>query len=144
MRRKYEPDIRPTPLLTIHSRPSLSSKRLNQRNPWPPKLSCGWLGKPPRYHRHIYLYTLMLAISGLDFTSSALHHSLLHPTDELDVSFRLSYDRTLSPHHSFFVRPMFYVSGFAIVVPVFWIPYPIDPFRWLSNRCRGAKTFIKQ
>ncbi|SAM01837.1 hypothetical protein [Absidia glauca] len=53
---------------------------------------------------------LLWLTRGLDFTSSALHHSLLHPTEELDVSFRLSYDRTLSPHHSFFVRPMFYMA----------------------------------
>ncbi|KAI8339544.1 putative glycolipid transfer protein HET-C2 [Chlamydoabsidia padenii] len=53
---------------------------------------------------------LLWLTRGLDFTSSALYHSLLHPTDELDVSFRLSYDRTLSPHHSFFVRPMFYMA----------------------------------
>ncbi|KAI9248080.1 glycolipid transfer protein domain-containing protein [Sporodiniella umbellata] len=44
---------------------------------------------------------------GLEFTGQSLMHSLLHPEDELTVSFMQAYDVTLRPYHSFFVRPLF-------------------------------------
>ena len=44
---------------------------------------------------------------GLDFTAQALRHNLSHPTDELSTSFRDAYGKTLKPHHSFVVKPIF-------------------------------------
>ncbi|CAO3702339.1 unnamed protein product [Rhizopus stolonifer] len=44
---------------------------------------------------------------GLEFTGKSLMHSLMHPSEELTVSFMQAYDVTLRPHHSFFVRPLF-------------------------------------
>jgi len=45
--------------------------------------------------------------SGLDFTAQALRHNLMHPGEELSVSFRAAYSNTLRPHHSFLVKPIF-------------------------------------
>ncbi|KAI8096474.1 glycolipid transfer protein domain-containing protein [Halteromyces radiatus] len=53
---------------------------------------------------------LLWLTRGLHFTSYALDHSLHHPDNELDISFKISYDLTLSPYHSFFVRPMFQLA----------------------------------
>lgn len=47
---------------------------------------------------------------GLEFTAQSLIHSLDNPNEELTVSFTLAYDKTLRPHHSFIVRPLFTVS----------------------------------
>ena len=44
---------------------------------------------------------------GLDFTSQALRHNLTHPSEELSTSFREAYTKTLKPHHSFVVKPVF-------------------------------------
>ncbi|KAI7893052.1 glycolipid transfer protein domain-containing protein [Mucor mucedo] len=38
---------------------------------------------------------------GLDFTARSLMHSLDHPAEELATSFRMAYDATLRPYHSF-------------------------------------------
>lgn len=47
---------------------------------------------------------------GLDFTAQSLIHSIDNPQEELTVSFKMAYDNTLRPHHSFFVRHIFIVS----------------------------------
>lgn len=45
--------------------------------------------------------------SGLDFTAQALRRNLTNPDEELSASFREAYTRTLKPHHSFVVKPIF-------------------------------------
>ena len=52
-------------------------------------------------------YILINKHRGLDFTSQAIRHNMLNPTDELSVSFRNAYGNTLKPHHSFMVKPIF-------------------------------------
>ncbi|EAW09938.1 GLTP domain-containing protein [Aspergillus clavatus NRRL 1] len=50
---------------------------------------------------------LLWLVRGLDFTVQALRHNLNEPTAELSNSFRDAYGRTLKPHHSFVVKPIF-------------------------------------
>jgi len=45
--------------------------------------------------------------SGLNFTAQALRRNLNTPDEELSTSFREAYSRTLKPHHSFVVKPIF-------------------------------------
>ena len=45
--------------------------------------------------------------SGLDFTAQALRHNISNSTQELADSFRDAYGKTLKPHHSFIVKPIF-------------------------------------
>jgi hypothetical protein len=45
--------------------------------------------------------------SALDFTAQALRHNLSNSTKELADSFREAYGKTLKPHHSFLVKPIF-------------------------------------
>lgn len=44
---------------------------------------------------------------GLDFTAQGLRHNLDNSKDELSVSFRDAYGKTLKQHHSFLVKPVF-------------------------------------
>ncbi|KAF1938673.1 glycolipid transfer protein [Clathrospora elynae] len=44
---------------------------------------------------------------GLDFTAQALRHNSTNSTTELADSFRDAYGKTLKPHHSFIVKPLF-------------------------------------
>lgn len=44
---------------------------------------------------------------GLDFTSQALRHNIANPSEELATSFREAYGKTLKPHHSFIIKPVF-------------------------------------
>ncbi|KAI8616592.1 glycolipid transfer protein domain-containing protein [Chytriomyces sp. MP71] len=43
----------------------------------------------------------------LDLTNTALKRNWADPTEELSVSFNKAYETTLSPFHSFIVRPVF-------------------------------------
>lgn len=45
--------------------------------------------------------------SGLDFTAQGLRHNIDNPSEELSVSFREAYGKTLKPHHSFVIKPIF-------------------------------------
>ena len=49
----------------------------------------------------------LTGVRGLEFTSQALRHNLLNPSDELSTSFRNAYGSTLKPHHSFLIKPIF-------------------------------------
>jgi hypothetical protein len=44
---------------------------------------------------------------GLDFTVQALRNNLNDSTKELSDSFRDAYGKTLKPHHSFIIKPIF-------------------------------------
>jgi len=44
---------------------------------------------------------------GLEFTCEALKQNVEKESEELAASFREGYKRTLEPHHSFFVKPIF-------------------------------------
>ncbi|KAI8848390.1 glycolipid transfer protein domain-containing protein [Chytridium lagenaria] len=44
---------------------------------------------------------------ALEFTAIGLRHNIQNPADELSVSFNVAYGKTLSPFHSFLVRPIF-------------------------------------
>lgn len=50
---------------------------------------------------------LKLPSSGLEFTAIALSQNIASSTEELSDSFRASYGKTLKPHHSFLIKPMF-------------------------------------
>jgi hypothetical protein len=60
--------------------------------------------------RRLATEALLWLKRGLDFTAQSLMHSIDNPQEELTVSFMMAYDKTLKPHHSFFVRPIFNVS----------------------------------
>ena len=45
--------------------------------------------------------------SGLDFTAQGLRHNFINQDQELSTSFRDAYGKTLKPHHSFIVKPIF-------------------------------------
>jgi hypothetical protein len=45
--------------------------------------------------------------SGLDFTAQALRHNTTNSASELADSFRDAYGKTLKPHHSFIIKPIF-------------------------------------
>ena len=51
--------------------------------------------------------SLILVLSGLDFTAQGLRHNVTSPSEELSTSFRTAYASTLKPHHSFLVKPVF-------------------------------------
>lgn len=44
---------------------------------------------------------------GLDFTAQALRKNVDTPNEELSLSFREAYGKTLKQHHSFIVKPIF-------------------------------------
>ena len=45
--------------------------------------------------------------SGLYFTAQGLRHNVDNNSAELSASFRDAYGKTLAPHHSFLVKPVF-------------------------------------
>ncbi|KAH6635639.1 glycolipid transfer protein domain-containing protein [Chaetomium sp. MPI-SDFR-AT-0129] len=51
--------------------------------------------------------TLSLPLSGLEFTCIALSQNLANHKHELADSFRDAYGKTLKPHHSFIIKPIF-------------------------------------
>ncbi|KAI4153574.1 MAG: hypothetical protein LQ340_002239, partial [Diploschistes diacapsis] len=57
--------------------------------------------------KHSAAEGLLWLTRGLDFTAQALRHNTTNGTDELSSSFRAAYERTLKPHHSFVVKPIF-------------------------------------
>lgn len=64
--------------------------------------------------------------SGLDFTAQALRHNLTNSTKELADSFREAYGKTLKPHHSFIVKPIFSAAMSAT-------PYRKDFYKKLGD-----------
>ena len=56
---------------------------------------------------HTATEALLWLTRGLDFTVQALRRNVDMPAEELCASFRHSYSRTLSKHHSFLVKPVF-------------------------------------
>ncbi|KAF2635547.1 putative glycolipid transfer protein HET-C2 [Massarina eburnea CBS 473.64] len=57
--------------------------------------------------KHVATEGLLWLTRGLDFTAQALRHNLSNSTQELADSFRDAYGKTLKPHHSFIVKPIF-------------------------------------
>ncbi|OJJ44398.1 hypothetical protein ASPZODRAFT_121745 [Penicilliopsis zonata CBS 506.65] len=57
--------------------------------------------------KHTATEGLLWLIRGLDFTAQALRHNINDPASELSVSFRDAYGKTLKPHHSFVIKPIF-------------------------------------
>ncbi|KAH7385191.1 glycolipid transfer protein domain-containing protein [Phaeosphaeria sp. MPI-PUGE-AT-0046c] len=57
--------------------------------------------------KHTATEGLLWLNRGLDFTAQALRHNITNPSKELADSFRDAYGKTLKPHHSFVVKPLF-------------------------------------
>ncbi|KAF1912743.1 glycolipid transfer protein domain-containing protein [Ampelomyces quisqualis] len=57
--------------------------------------------------KHTATEGLLWLNRGLDFTAQALRHNISNPSQELADSFRDAYGKTLKPHHSFIVKPIF-------------------------------------
>jgi hypothetical protein len=57
--------------------------------------------------KHTATEGLLWLTRGLDFTAQALRKNVDTPSEELSVSFRSAYEKTLKPHHSFVVKPLF-------------------------------------
>lgn len=51
--------------------------------------------------------SLITSHRALDFTAQGLRHNLTNTSDELSNSFREAYGKTLKPHHSFIIKPIF-------------------------------------
>ena len=64
--------------------------------------------------------------SGLDFTAQALRHNITNVSHELADSFREAYGKTLKPHHSFIVKPIFSAAMSAT-------PYRADFYKKLGE-----------
>eukprot|EP00732_Lithocolla_globosa_P003133 Lithocolla_globosa_v1_NODE_2372_length_2032_cov_3.563480.p2 type:complete len:205 gc:universal NODE_2372_length_2032_cov_3.563480:696-82(-) len=47
---------------------------------------------------------------GMEFMVTSFQRSLNNETEELSVSFQKGYDTTLSKHHNFMMRPVFYLA----------------------------------
>lgn len=67
-------------------------------------------------------------------------HSLDHPAEELANSFRMAYDVTLRPYHSFIVRPIFNASNLFF----FFLKDTVKlTFVIVGNECMSlAKRFL--
>ncbi|CAO2653468.1 Nn.00g028790.m01.CDS01 [Neocucurbitaria sp. VM-36] len=63
---------------------------------------------------------------GLDFTAQALRHNITNSSKELAESFREAYGKTLKPHHSFVVKPLFSAAMSAT-------PYRKDFYKKLGD-----------
>jgi hypothetical protein len=74
-----------------------------------------------------------LIFSGLDFTAQALRHNLSNSTKELADSFREAYGKTLKPHHSFIIKPIFSAAMSAT-------PYRKDFYKKLGDDDAKVQT----
>ncbi|KAL3482258.1 glycolipid transfer protein domain-containing protein [Aspergillus californicus] len=57
--------------------------------------------------KHVASEGLLWLVRGLDFTAQALRHNIANSEKELSDSFRDAYGKTLKPHHSMFIKPIF-------------------------------------
>ncbi|GAM85226.1 hypothetical protein ANO11243_032300 [Dothideomycetidae sp. 11243] len=57
--------------------------------------------------KHTATEGLLWLTRGLDFTAQSLRKNLSNSDEELSTSFRDAYGKTLKPHHSFIVKPIF-------------------------------------
>ncbi|KAL4931050.1 GLTP domain-containing protein [Aspergillus undulatus] len=57
--------------------------------------------------KHVAAEGLVWLVRGLDFTAQSLRHNIDNTSKELSESFRDAYGRTLKPHHSMFIKPIF-------------------------------------
>ncbi|PHH68143.1 hypothetical protein CDD82_804 [Ophiocordyceps australis] len=57
--------------------------------------------------KHTATEGLLWLVRGLEFTCIALSQNIAKPSEELADSFRGAYGKTLKPHHSFLVKPVF-------------------------------------
>ncbi|KAL2834867.1 glycolipid transfer protein domain-containing protein [Aspergillus cavernicola] len=57
--------------------------------------------------KHVAAEGLVWLVRGLDFTAQSLRHNINNQSKELSDSFRDAYGRTLKPHHSFIIKPIF-------------------------------------
>jgi hypothetical protein len=76
--------------------------------------------------KHVATEGLVWLNRGLDFTAQALRHNISNPTEELAQSFREAYGKTLKPHHSFVVKPLFSAAMSAT-------PYRADFYKKLGD-----------
>ncbi|KAH7084568.1 glycolipid transfer protein domain-containing protein [Paraphoma chrysanthemicola] len=76
--------------------------------------------------KHTATEGLLWLNRGLDFTAQALRHNLSNSTKELADSFREAYGKTLKPHHSFIVKPIFSAAMSAT-------PYRKDFYKKLGD-----------
>ncbi|KAH7072276.1 glycolipid transfer protein domain-containing protein [Paraphoma chrysanthemicola] len=76
--------------------------------------------------KHTATEGLLWLNRGLDFTAQALRHNLTNSTKELADSFREAYGKTLKPHHSFIVKPIFSAAMSAT-------PYRKDFYKKLGD-----------
>ncbi|KAI4092157.1 MAG: hypothetical protein LQ344_003640 [Seirophora lacunosa] len=83
--------------------------------------------------KHTAAEGLLWLTRGLDFTATALRHTLSNPASELSNSFRTAYTTTLKPHHSFLVKPVFSAAMSAT-------PYKRDFYAKMSRAEDEAKV----
>jgi len=76
--------------------------------------------------KHTATEGLLWLVRGLDFTAQAMRHNVANPSEELSTSFREAYGKTLKPHHSFLVKPVFSAAMGAT-------PYRKDFYAKLSS-----------
>lgn len=84
------------------------------------------MAEPVCTHSSLNHQLLLTTLSGLDFTAQALRHNISNPSEELAQSFREAYGKTLKPHHSFVVKPLFSAAMSAT-------PYRADFYKKLGE-----------
>jgi hypothetical protein len=87
--------------------------------------------------KHTATEGLLWLVRGLEFTSLAISHNIASPKDELSTSFRDAYGKTLKPHHSFLVKPVFSAAMSAV-------PYRKDFYSKLGNDQEQVQREMKR
>jgi hypothetical protein len=90
------------------------------------------MAEPVRFH-YLSITPILTSHSALDFTAQALRHNLSNPSKELADSFRDAYGKTLKPHHSFVVKPLFSAAMSAT-------PYRKDFYKKLGDDDSKVQT----
>ncbi|CZT19702.1 probable glycolipid transfer protein HET-C2 [Ramularia collo-cygni] len=83
--------------------------------------------------KHTATEGLLWLTRALDFTAQGLRHNLSNTNDELSVSFREAYGKTLKPHHSMFIKPIFSAAMSAT-------PYRKDFYAKLADEPQQARV----
>ncbi|KAL2861151.1 GLTP domain-containing protein [Aspergillus lucknowensis] len=87
--------------------------------------------------KHVASEGLLWLVRGLDFTAQSLRHNIDNASKELSDSFRDAYGRTLKPHHSFIIKPIFSAAMSAT-------PYRNTFYEKLGNDSERVKAALER
>ncbi|KAL4796204.1 glycolipid transfer protein domain-containing protein [Aspergillus venezuelensis] len=87
--------------------------------------------------KHVATEGLVWLVRGLDFTAQSLRHNIDNASKELSDSFREAYGKTLKPHHSFIIKPIFSAAMSAT-------PYRKDFYAKLGSDDADVKAKLER